>query len=159
MIYGISQNAAIIMAIMGIAYAIGVTTLQRKIVNPKRMREVQLKSQVLQKEMNKLVKEKASQEQILAKQRELLPLMNESIKNSLKPLIIIFPVFILIYDYGIPKLPFVTSSPGGAQWIFFVSALVSGLVAGIIVYFIDKKAMKLQQQKDMANSVNVKISE
>jgi uncharacterized membrane protein (DUF106 family) len=159
MIYGISTNAAIIMVVLGLAYAMGVTILQRKITNPKRMREVQMKSKILQKEMNDLVKSKASQELILAKQKEMLPLINESMVSAIKPLIIIFPLFILIYDYGIPKLPFIASSPGGGQWVFFVSALVSGLVAGIVVYFIDKRAMKIQQQKDMANAVNVKISE
>jgi len=88
--------AASIIAI-GIAYAIFSVVLQRKLVDPKRMREIQYKVNMLSKDLNAMIKNNASKEEISNKQKELMPLMSENMKKQFKPMIVILPIFFLVY--------------------------------------------------------------
>ena len=146
------HNVEIIIITIAIVYTIVSIVIQRKLSNPKRMGEIQAKIQSVQKEMNAMIKEKASQEQMMAKQKEVMPLMGESMKYSMKPMIVILPMLIITYYLIIPALPFGASNVSGIKTTFFYTVLILGLIsAGFVMLYDRKKAKeeaKLLQDSD-----------
>ncbi len=95
-----AATEATILAI-GLLY-LGLTlTLQRKLVNVNRMRELRMKMSDLNKELKEMMKNKASQEAIMTKNKELMPIAAEQMRSSLKPMLII-PLFFILYYYLLP---------------------------------------------------------
>ena len=93
------MGTVIIIIAIGIAYVAFSTFAQRKVGNPKKMRELQQRMNALSKELNQLVKSNATKEEIAKKQSELMPLMSENMKTSIKPMLVILPVFFRVYDH------------------------------------------------------------
>ncbi len=98
-------NVELIVVGMAVAYTLISIFAQRKLTNPKRMREIQYKAKMMQKEMNEMMKNKASQEELMAKQKEFMPLMGEQMKNSMKPMLVILPLLLIVYYVIMPVLP------------------------------------------------------
>jgi uncharacterized membrane protein (DUF106 family) len=76
-------------------------TMQRKLVNTKHVRELRLKMNEINKELREMMKNKAPQETIMAKNKEMMPIAAEQMRSSLKPMLII-PIFLLLYYYILP---------------------------------------------------------
>ncbi len=135
-------SIAVMLIAIGMVYSIVTITLQRKISNPKKMKEIQAKIKALTKEMNEMAKRK---ENIAEKQKELMPLMKESMKTQMKSMIIVLPVFLLIY-YG--ALPLLFGSYAGQQinivipftysGLFFYTAFIMGILITIGILIRDK---------------------
>jgi len=124
-------------AILGVAYGLFAIMLQRKLVNQSRMREIQQKVKALTKEIQEMTSRK---EDATAKQKELMPLMGESMKSQLKATFVILPVFFAVYYVALPNM---FAAFNGQVYnfffpltylnIFFVAAFVSGMVLSLIV--------------------------
>lgn len=146
-------SVVVILVIIGVFEVTISILVQRKVGNPKRMREIQIKMSKVSKDMKEMMKSKASQESIMQKQREIMPLANESMKMSLKPMLIIFPFFMFMY-YGVVgimlkgwsmyKINFIV--PLGYEGFFIVSVFILGLIAGISVSLYDRKKMKEERE-------------
>jgi uncharacterized membrane protein (DUF106 family) len=152
-------DIAIIVMLIGIAYAGLVVVLQRKLVNQNRMRELQQKIKLITKEMQEMAKRK---EDASAKQKELMPLMNESMKSQFKSMFVVLPIFFVLYYVLIPNI---FSAFNGDVYnffvpltyanIFFVAAFASGLVLSLAVQLLYRKqakaanAQKQQQESEM----------
>ena len=46
----------------------------------------------------------------MAKQKEMMPLLGESMRSSMKPMFVILPMFLIVYYVLIPMIPF--GAPG-----------------------------------------------
>jgi uncharacterized membrane protein (DUF106 family) len=147
-------NIEIAMIVLAVAYTAVTVAVQRLLSNPKRMREIQAKVQVMQKEMNEMMKRNAPQEELAKKQREVMPLLGEQMKNSMKPMLIIFPLLILTYYVIIPHLPFISSDyVTKSKNFFFVVVLIVGFVAAAVILVYDRIKTK-QEMKAMESSAN-----
>src|SRR5580658_4241261 len=91
------ENVEILIIVMAIIYTSISLIAQRKLTNTKRMRQIQAKMQIIQKDMNEMIKRNAPQEELMARQKEFMPLVGEQMKNSMKPMIIIFPLLLITY--------------------------------------------------------------
>ena len=141
-IAGLGTAAIVLLAALAVGYVIFATFLSRWLSNAKRLRALQARSKAITRELQELTKAKAAPAELAAKQRELIPIMSESMKLSIKPLIILLPLTLILYDVVLPLLPIPKASQGTAQLLFFIILLGGGIVASIILYFWDKAQMK-----------------
>jgi uncharacterized membrane protein (DUF106 family) len=136
-------GAELIIIVIGVAYTLASVFLQRKLMNPKRMREVQGRIKLLTNEMNALVKSNATKEQIAAKQGEVMQLMSESMRSSLKPMFVVLPIFLVLYYVMLPAMPL--GAAKSVQSLFFYTVFVLGLIASAAVILYDRSQAKKEQ--------------
>ncbi len=140
-VFTLTQSQEIIIAVLAVLYALVSVAIQRKLSNAKRLREIQAQISKVTKEMNQMVKNKAPEAEIAAKQKAMMPLLGESMKSSMKPMFVILPMFLIVYYVLIPMLPFpAPATPKNIQQFFFVAVFISGIVAAVIMMVYDKKA-------------------
>lgn len=149
-------NVEIIIIVIAVVYTAVSIAAQRLLANPKRMREIQAKVQAMQKEMNDMLKRNVPQEELAKKQKEFMPLLGEQMKNSMKPMLVIFPLLLLTYYVIIPNLPSVASNDiGGSKSLFFMIVFVLGIISAIVILVYDrhktKQEKKLKENLDSAN--------
>ena len=149
------MGTVIILIAIGIAYVAFSTFAQRKVGNPKKMRELQQRMNALSKELNQLVKSNAPKEEIAKKQSELMPLMSENMKTSIKPMLVILPVFFLLYYLVLPTtfhsitneyVLFLGSMKLNYLGVFFACVFILGIATSIIIMIYDRKKTKLERQ-------------
>jgi uncharacterized membrane protein (DUF106 family) len=134
--------------IIAFVYVIFSISTQRKLTNPKRTYEIQEAIKQKSKELSELSKNRASQEQLLAKQREVTTLLSESMKSQLKPMFVILPIFFILYyvlfPAAFPSDATVTllSMKFNYKTYFIILAFVFGLVLSIIMMMRDRATMK-----------------
>ena len=154
------QNVEIVVVAIAIAYTVISIVIQRKLSNPKKMREVQAKIQIVQKEMNEMLKRNAPQNELMSKQKEIMPLMGESMKSSMKPMFVIFPLLILTYYLIIPSLPFGSNNVASIKTTFFYIVFILGMVSAVIIMLYDRKKAKEEMKllKEQESSGNLQES-
>jgi uncharacterized membrane protein (DUF106 family) len=147
-------QAIVMLVAIGAVYVMFSVLVQRKLTNPKRMRELQRRIQGISKEMNEMVKRKAPQEEVAAKQKELMPLMGENMRASMKPMFALLPVFLLLYYVLLPN---VFASWAGHDYVmligmklgylglFFATVFILGMVSTAIIMVYDRKKAKAEQ--------------
>jgi uncharacterized membrane protein (DUF106 family) len=137
-----SSQETIIVA-LGLVYALFAVAIQRALSNPKRLREIQAQISKATKEINQMVKSKVPEAQIMAKQKEIMPLLGESMKSSMKPMFVILPLFLIVYYVLVPKLPLgAPATPKTIQEFFFMVVFIAGIVAAIALMIYDKLQTK-----------------
>jgi len=150
----------IVVIVVAVAYAAGALLLQRKLTNPKRMREIQRRLKAHTKALNEMVKSGAPKDAIAAKQGEVMPLFSESMKSQMKPMLVILPLFIVLY-YAL--LPLLIGSMGASsstidfilpnltyENFFFVVVFIIGMALSISVMAYDRKKGKDEERAEQA---------
>ena len=135
-------NVEIMIIVIAVAYTAISILAQRKLTNPKRMREIQYKAKVMQKEMNEMLKNKAPQEELMAKQKEFMPLMGEQLKSSMKPMLVILPLLLIVYYVIMPVLPLGAGNLTGSKELFFIVVFALGIVSAIVIMVYDRAKTK-----------------
>ena len=130
--------------VIAILYSMLTIFLQRKLSNPKKMRELQRKSKNLSKELNELVKSNAPHEKISEKQKELMPILSETMKVQFKSMIVVLPIFAIIYYVMLPHFFSTTlyvKFIGELNYttLFFITVLLIGVTASVAILLYDKK--------------------
>ena len=153
------QITAIEIVIVGIVYTIIILFIQRKLGNMPRMYEIQEKIKSKTDELNKLAKAaEISKEELAAKQKEIMELVSESTKHSMKPALAILPLSIAMYYFILPKaFPMFLSPPyislvifhlAHYQFIFIAVTLVLSLITTSIFARIEKKKLAARQNME-----------
>ncbi len=138
-----TQPQEAIIIVIAILYVMLSVAIQRKLSNAKRLREIQAKISEVTKEMNQMMKAKAPEAQIAAKQKEMMPLLGESMRSSLKPTFVIIPLFLIVYYVLVPMLPLgAPSTPKSIQQLFFITVFILGIVSAVILMIYDKQQTK-----------------
>ncbi len=147
---------------LGVAYTIGAAAVQRKLSNPKKTRALQDQIKIRSKELNEMIKRDAPKEEISAKQKEMMPLVKQSMSLNMKSTIVLIPSFLVVY-YLI--LPFLFSSLGtdsvsfslfntafSLQYrgLFFVVVFVLGLITSVSILLYDRRRAKLDTKAKLA---------
>ncbi len=140
-------NVEIPIVIIAVVYIVTTLVIQRKATDTKKMRSVQLQIQEITKQLNEMIKNKAPNEEISKKQKEVMPLVTSSLKMQLKPMFMIFPLFILIYYILLPHLfgqyskDTVTLFSFQLNYLMFFFAIVFllGIISSIGILIYDKK--------------------
>lgn len=141
----------------GVMYVAATIVLQRKLVNPRRQQELQEQIQNISKELTAMIKANASKEEIAKKQGEVTPLMMESMKMSFKPMLVVLPLFFVVWLVVLPAFLHNYSSytvnfiePLHYKGLFFVTALILGLVVSITLMLYDRNAHKKRKMQAAA---------
>ncbi len=156
-------NISLAVVLLAIAYAVFTLKVQRRLVHPQKTKDLQQRIQKLTKEMNEMAKRN---EDIAAKQAELMPLMKESMNSQLKVMIVILPIFLIIYDLIIPmlfggymaqqvSLLFINGPVIGLEFIG-VAALFGLIINGAMALVNKKKQAQMAQQTQNQQSANAK---
>ena len=97
----------LILIVIAVAYALFLCFRCRgSYRTPSRLREIQAQISKTTKEMNQMMKDKVPDAQIMAKQKEIMPLLGESTRSSMKPMFVILPLFLIVYYVLIPNILF-----------------------------------------------------
>lgn len=147
-------NVILVIIFIGIIEITLSTVLQRKLGNPKKAREIQAHMNKVSKELKELVKNNAPKDIVSSKQKEIMPLANASMKLSLKPMIILFPLFIFIYYViigmylsGWQKYVINFIVPLHYKGFFIVFVLIIGMGTGVIISLYDRKKIKEKEKQ------------
>ncbi|MEM0106808.1 MAG: EMC3/TMCO1 family protein [Candidatus Micrarchaeaceae archaeon] len=136
---------------IAVAYTLLSVFIQRKLVNPRRMAEIQIIMKEHSKKLSEMIKQGASKEDIIAKQREIMPLMSESVKAQFKPIFIIIPLFFVLYYLLIPQVSMMLGVKSSiqifsfnltSQEVFFIGAFFFGIIISIAMMIHDRKMKK-----------------
>ncbi len=98
MLFGILE----IITLVAVAYVLVSVFLQRRLVNMKRVYEVQDLIKKKTNELTELGKGGADQAAMAAKQKEITGLLSESMKSQLKPMFVVLPLFLVLYYLVMP---------------------------------------------------------
>ncbi|MDE1856538.1 MAG: DUF106 domain-containing protein [Candidatus Micrarchaeota archaeon] len=148
------MNIELVVIVVALAYASLYAFSQVRLIDRKRMRELQKLMKQHQKDLGELIKNKAPQEHIDAKQKELMPVIKENMLSILKPSLIMLPAFYILYRWLIPTAFASYASsvayliPGfafGPSSLFFACSVIFGFVVSISVLLYDRKKMREEQ--------------
>ena len=145
-VISLPMGAEIVIVAIGICYTLLSVFLQRKLTNPKKLRDIQNRMKQLTKEMNEMTKANAPKEQIMAKQGEIMPLMGESMRAQLKSTFVLLPMFVVFYYLLVPNLP-LGVAPGAiasVKTMFFITVFVFGLVMLAVMTLYDRRKARME---------------
>lgn len=154
--------AAAAIVVFAIAYTLLTIVLQRKLVKMERVYEIQEIMKQKTKELTDLSKNGTATDEFKAKQAELMKLTTESMKNQIKPMVVIFPIFIIVYYLLLPMLlpPLgitAKSSLASAfsinfnyRSLFILTLFVSGLIGSFSLMAVDKARRKKKKEIQQA---------
>ncbi len=140
-----------VIASLAVAYTIASVFIQRKLSNPKRIAEIQSIIKQNSEHLKELTKQGASANEIMAKQREIFPLMTESMKYQFKPMLIILPLFLALYYLVVPSLSSVFKMPStvhlmslnfSSMNLFFAITFILGLIVSLAFMVYDRRARR-----------------
>lgn len=139
-------GAELVIIAIGVAYTLVSVFLQRKLSNPRRVRDIQAKLKRLTSELNALVKSNAPKEEIAARQGEMMPLMGESMRTQIKPMLVILPLFLVLYYVMLPVLPLgFDAAKSSVQLLFFITVFILGLISSAVILIYDRAKTKREQ--------------
>ncbi len=155
----ITMNIIIILAI-ALCYACFSLVINRKLGKRKETMKIQAQMNAVNKGLRQAIKEKNESKikELEKQQRELMPLMTKVMFNSLKPMIVILPVFFIVMwfiEMIIPVfainlgfgVPFFHPGPVyGTRGFFILVAFIIGVPLNLIVNHIDKKNMMKEKE-------------
>jgi hypothetical protein len=144
----------IVIGVVALAYVAFSVKVQRKLTNPARNYEIQNMIKEKSKELNELAKNRASQELMDKKQKEVTTLLSESMRSQMKPMFVILPFFFIMFYVVFPavfpadlKVDFMS-----AQWdyksYFIMLAFVFGIVLSVGMSLYDKVKMARKQKQE-----------
>lgn len=143
-------GAEMVIIVIGIAYTILSVFLQRKLSNPKRTRDIQARLKNLTVELNTLARSNAPKEEIDARNKEIMPLMKESMQMQMKPMLVIVPMFLVMYYVLLPAIPLgITTAAKSVQLLFFVTVFILGLISSAVVLIYDRNVTKREQKQQI----------
>ncbi len=133
----------------GIIYAVFALFVQRKLSNIDKMYELRAKMNQHTKELMEMTKNNAPKEKIAEKQKDLTNTSMQSMKNQMKPMIIVLPIFALVYYLLIP-MGFSKSGISvlllgftlNYQLLFIVVTFISGLILSSLFSLRNRKRLK-----------------
>jgi uncharacterized membrane protein (DUF106 family) len=133
--------------VIAILYVIVSVTVQRKVGNFERMREIRKQLNEKMKDLRKLGNT-ASSAELKAKQDEITALTSESLKHQMKPTLLVLPISLVLFYVALPlvfgsqkvDVSLLGITLTSYQYLFVVSAFVCGLAATGILSMYDRMA-------------------
>ncbi|MGC8776480.1 MAG: EMC3/TMCO1 family protein [Candidatus Micrarchaeia archaeon] len=93
-----------LIALIAIIYTLLSFFIQRKVANMKKVYEMQEKIKAKSAELKEMSKNGATNSELMEKQKEIMSLASESMISQMKPMIIILPLFFVVYYWLLPML-------------------------------------------------------
>jgi len=141
------MDLSIQIILIAIGYSIFSILIQRIMLNQSRLQSAQIKTKQLSKEMDDLIVAGASNEKIDDKRKEVMKIFREMTKMQMKPIIIVFIVFGLLYYLGLPFLfgtptQTFTSYKINYQTLFIFTALIASISISVPLLILNRRKSK-----------------
>ncbi len=133
---------------IGVIYSILTVVLQRKLSDMKGMYAIQEEIKKRSAELQRLAKENADVKILEAKQKEVMGMLGKSMKNQFKPMLVVFPMFLLVYYVALPwafgasATVTIFGNSMGYQTLFIYTVFVAGIVVSMSLMTLDKRKLK-----------------
>jgi len=143
---------ALLIVLIAVLYTLFSFVIQRKMANMKKVYEIQEIIKQKSKELSDMVKNGAKNEELMLKQREVMSLASESMINQMKPMIIILPLFLVVYYWLLPLIfpthpkVIIDGTPFTYKTFFIIIVFIFGLILSVSVMLIDRSKRKKEQQ-------------
>jgi len=139
--------------IIGVAYALLAVTVQRKLSNMKKMYEMQDSIKEKSNELMELTKKGNTDKALLdAKQKEVMGMVSQSMKFQLKPMFVVFPLFLVVYYWALPAgigplagTQTFTMFNLDYKTLFIAVTFLVGLTVSMGLMQLDKRKMKKEK--------------
>jgi len=144
---------ALLIVLIAVLYTLFSFVIQRKMANMKKVYEMQEIIKQKSKELSDMVKNGAKNEELMLKQREVMSLASKSMINQMKPMIIILPLFLVVYYWLLPLIfpthPAVIIDGVKIAYnnFFIIVVFVFGLILSFSVMLIDRSKRKREQEQ------------
>ncbi len=151
--------AVLIVIAIGIIDVFVSIYLQRKVfIDEEKMYRSQMKMKKFQGEMKDMVKNNASQEDLMNKQKEMMPLMGENMSFSMKSAIPSLILFLAIYYFILPYVykaiapNYLTATvnfimPLNYHTLFWATIFILGIIVAIYMSIRDRKNIKKLEER------------
>ena len=142
------MQASLLMVFIGVAYALFSVFIQRRLSNVDKMYELRARMNKKTKELMAMAKASAPKEQMAAHQQELTKVSMESMKNQMKPMVIIFPVLIALEYLVLPRIFSASTTFNilgftlGYQTFFIVIIIIVGIGLSLSLSMYDRKRLR-----------------
>ncbi len=136
------------LALFALGYAMFSVFMQRRLSNVDKMYELRATMNKKTKELMSMAKNSATKEQMAQHQRELTSISMESMKNQMKPMIVVLPVLALIEYFILPHIFSSTQTFNilgfvlGYQLFFIVIVFIVGMALSISFSMFDRRRLK-----------------
>jgi uncharacterized membrane protein (DUF106 family) len=149
---------ALLVGVIAVVYTLTSFILQRKLANMKKVYEMQAIIKAKTKELTELTKKGVPSAELAQKQKEVMSLASESMMHQMKPMIIILPLFFIVFYLLLPAVvpPKTIINIGTYKFayttFFIIIVFVLGVLLSISVLIRDmakakkEKAMSAQNQ-------------
>ncbi|MFP3288869.1 MAG: EMC3/TMCO1 family protein [Candidatus Micrarchaeota archaeon] len=143
---------ALLIVLIALLYTLFSFVIQRKMANMKKVYEIQEIIKQKSKELSDMVKNGAKNEELMLKQREVMSLASESMINQMKPMIIILPLFLVVYYWLLPLIfpthpqVIIDGIKFAYNTFFIIVVFIFGLILSFSVMLIDRNRRKKEQQ-------------
>ncbi len=144
--------------VIAVVYVLFSVFTQRKLIDMKRMQEVQEVIKAKSKELNDMAKQRVSQEVLMAKQKEITTLLGQSMKSQLKPMFVVLPIFFVMYYLVFPAVfvtnpnvtvPIISMTMNYKSYFILVAFVLGLLLTGVLML---RDRMRLAKEKKQAES-------
>jgi uncharacterized membrane protein (DUF106 family) len=143
----------LLIVLIAVLYTLFSFVIQRKMANMKKVYEMQEIIKQKSKELSDMVKNGAKNEELMLKQREVMSLASKSMINQMKPMIIILPLFLVVYYWLLPLIfpthPAVIIDGVKIAYnnFFIIVVFFFGLILSFSVMLIDRSKRKREQEQ------------
>ena len=143
----------LLIVLIAVLYTLFSFVIQRKMANMKKVYEMQEIIKQKSKELSDMVKNGAKNEELMLKQREVMSLASKSMINQMKPMIIILPLFLVVYYWLLPLIfpthPAVIIDGVKIAYnnFFIIVVFIFGLILSFSVMLIDRSKRKKEQEQ------------
>lgn len=146
--------------ITAVVYSSAMLAIQRKLGNPRRLKEIQQEMKAKMAEMKKLG-ENTDSSVMNAKQKELSDLSMESLRHSFKPIIVVTPISLIVLYLAIPYVfgtQAINLSVMGLftittyRWLFIIAAAIFSLASSMVMNALDARDAKKKVSQEIAEA-------
>jgi len=137
-----------IILLIGTAYAIFSVFMQRKLSNVDKMYELRATMNQKTKELMDMAKNNAPKEQMADHQKQLTSISMQSMKNQMKPMLLILPVLAVVEYVVLPHIYPATQTftllglTLSSQLAFIAVAFIVGIILSISFSIYDRRRLK-----------------
>ena len=122
----IQQNPKVSIILIGTAISFFISLVNYFFLDKEKLRDIKARQKELQKEMKQHQKD-GNHEKVMALNKELMPMMGQMMKHSMKPMLITIIPIIILFSF-IKNVYVDTAIASSWFWYYLVAAIASSMI-------------------------------
>ena len=162
----ILEELALEIAVIAVLYVLLSVSIQRKLGNIKRIKEIKKEMNMHMADLKK-AGSAMSKDEFAAKQKRITTLASESMRHQLKPTFIVLPIFFLIFYVVLPYLFPASTTPSISLFgfsltyaqFFIAIAFTMGILSTIMIGIYDRMSAKKAESTAISQNATAQNSD